>query len=116
MTFFTLKSSIFATLFIAIQTINTTALAQIIRNFPVNTVRGNIAFKAPPQIEVNGKAEILTPGARIRDERNALVMSGMLMGKEFTVNYKREPSTGQVHEVWFLSADELKVQLAEEKK
>jgi hypothetical protein len=111
-----LYKSIFAILFIANMSVNTIAVAQITRNFPDSAVRGQIIFKVPPQIEVNGKTESLTVGARIRDESNMLVMTGLLMGKEFVVNFKREASTGQVHEVWLLSAEEQKVKRDGEKR
>ncbi|MEQ1534679.1 MAG: hypothetical protein ABL923_02280 [Burkholderiaceae bacterium] len=116
MTHSILKSSIFAILFIAIQAINTPASAQIARHFPDSAVRGAITFKSPPQIELDGKAERLSAGARIRDEQGVLAMTGALEGKSFTVNFRREASTGLVHEVWILSAEEAKVKLAGEKK
>ena len=116
MTNFTLKKSLFAILFIAIQAVNTPATAQITRNFPDSAVRGKIAFKSPPQIEVDGKADRLSPGARIRDEQGILAMTGTLEGKSFTVNFRREASTGMVHEVWILTAEEQKVKRDGEKK
>jgi hypothetical protein len=116
MTHFTLKSSIFAILFIAAQAINTPATAQSARVFPDSAIRGNITFKSPPQIELDGKADRLSPGVRIRDEQGMLAMTGALEGKSFTVNFRREASTGLVHEVWILSAEEAKVKLAGEKK
>ena len=116
MTHFTLKSSIFALLFIAIQAINTPATAQIARHFPDSAVRGNIAFKSPPQIELDGKADRLSPGARIRDEQGMLAMTGALEGKSFVVNFRREAATGMVHEVWILTAEEQKVKRDGEKK
>ena len=116
MTNFTLKKSLFAILFIAIQAVNTPATAQITRNFPDSAVRGKIAFKSPPQIEVDGKADRLSPGVRIRDEQGILAMTGTLEGKSFTVNFRREASTGMVHEVWILTAEEQKVKRDGEKK
>jgi hypothetical protein len=113
---FSLYKPIIAILFIATHAINTSSIAQIVRHFPDAAVRGIIAFKSPPQIEVNGKTENLTVGARIRDERNMLVMTGLLLGKEFVVNFRREESTGQVHEVWLLTVDEQKVKRDGEKK
>jgi hypothetical protein len=107
---------IFAILFIASQTINTPANAQIARHFPDSAVRGNISFKSPPQIELDGKAERLSPGARIRDEQGMLAMTGALEGKTFTVNFRREAATGLVHEVWILTAEEAKVKRDGEKK
>ena len=111
-----IQKPFFAILFIAIQAINTSATAQIMRHFPDSAVRGNIAFKSPPQIELDGKADRLSPGARIRDEQGMLAMTGALEGKEFVVNFRREAATGLVHEVWLLTAEEAKVKLAGEKK
>ena len=116
MTNSTLNKSIFAILFIAIQAINTLAIAQITRNFPDSAVRGKIAFKSPPLIELDGKADKLSPGARVRDEQGMLAMTGTLEGKSFVVNFKREASTGMVHEVWILTAEEQKVKRDGEKK
>ena len=113
---FKLIKTVFAILFIAIQAINTLATAQITRNFPDSAVRGKIAFKSPPQIEVDGKADRLSPGARIRDEQGMLAMTGALEGKSFTVNFRREAATGLVHEVWILTAEEQKVKRDGEKK
>jgi hypothetical protein len=96
--------------------ISTTATAQVVRVFPETAVRGKMAFKSPPQIELDGKADKLSPGARIRDERGMLAMSGTLQGKEFVVNFKREASTGMVHEVWILTPEEQKVKRDGEKK
>ena len=110
----TLASSVFMSasgLFLA-----TAAVAQTVRSFPESALRGKIAFKEHGQIELNGKADKLSPGARIRDERGMLAMTGALAGKEFVVNFKREPSTGMVHEVWLLSAEEAKVKRDGEKK
>ena len=45
-----------------------------------------------------------------------LAMSGTLQGKEFVVNFRREASTGMVHEVWILTAEEQKVKRDGEKK
>jgi hypothetical protein len=122
----------YAIFLIAIQAINTpaaavfasisgglfsaTASAQLVRTFPETAVRGKIAFKSPPQIELDGKSDRLSPGARIRDERGMLAMLGTLQGKEFVVNFKREASTGMVHEVWILTAEEQKVKRDGEKK
>jgi hypothetical protein len=122
----------YAIVFVALQAINTlsnpiiapvlglflatSAVAQTVRSFPETALRGKIAFKSPPQIELDGKADRLSPGARIRDEQGMLAMSGALAGKAFVVNFKREASTGLVHEVWLLTAEEAKVKRDGEKK
>lgn len=84
----------------------TPAQAQTVRNFPLSAVRGSIAFKTPPEIVVDGKADRLSPGARIHDAQNMMAMSGALNGQTFTVNYRRENTSGLVGEVWLLSAEE----------
>jgi hypothetical protein len=116
MTNFQFKNSVFAILFIAAQAVNMPATAQMARFFPDSAVRGNITFKSPPQIELDGKADRLSPGARIRDEQGMLAMTGALQGKEFVVNFRREVATGMVHEVWILTAEEQKVKRDGEKK
>ena len=63
-----------------------------------------------PIIVVDGKSERLSPGARIKNEHNLLVLTAALAGKEFVVNYKRENIGGMVSEVWILSSEEAKVE------
>ena len=60
---------------------------------------------APPDIELDGKPDRLSPGARIRNTDQRLVMAQQLVGQELPVNYLRE-GMGLVHEVWLLSPAE----------
>jgi hypothetical protein len=75
------------------------------RTFPAKALRGTLVVQAPPEILLDGKTDRLSPGARIRDARNMLAMSGALTGQALVVNYLRD-STGLVHEVWILTPDE----------
>jgi hypothetical protein len=59
----------------------------------------------PPELVMNGRPERLSPGARIRNANNMLVLSGALVGQNLLVNFVREPN-GMVHEVWILTPDE----------
>ena len=59
----------------------------------------------PPELVMNGRPERLSPGARIRNSNNMLVLSGALVGQNLLVNFVREPN-GMVHEVWILTPDE----------
>ncbi|HMS27167.1 MAG TPA: hypothetical protein PKC80_07305 [Burkholderiaceae bacterium] len=110
--------SVFAIILIAAEAVNTPARglfvvnsqAQTMRNFPLSALRGNIIFKAPPEIVIDGKSERLSPGARIKDAQNLLVLTAALAGKEFVVNYKRENIGGMVSEVWILTAEEAKIE------
>ena len=83
------------------------ALAQTApaRNFPTHALRGTLVVTQPPVITMDGQAARLSPGSRIRDTRNMLVMSGALLGQELTVNYTTEQH-GLVHNVWILTEAE----------
>src|SRR4051812_19525636 len=78
----------------------------IVREAPRDVVLGKMTVVSPPAIEIDGKPDRLSPGARIRDVRNMMVLSGNLTGQTVGVVYRREPTTGLVHEVWLLTADE----------
>lgn len=75
------------------------------RNFPANALRGTLVVTQPPLITLDGQAAQLSPGARIKNADNLLVLSGQLVGQPLTVNYTREPH-GLVHEVWILTEAE----------
>lgn len=78
-----------------------------VRNFPKAAVRGVLVVRAPPDISLNGRADRLSPGARIRNINNNFVLSGALLGQELLVNYTRD-SAGLVYEVWILNPEEAK--------
>ena len=85
-----------------------TALAQFsTRPFPPTALRGAMVVTNPPELVMNGKAERLSPGARIRGANNMLVMSASIVGQNLLVNFVREPN-GMVHEVWILTEAEAK--------
>lgn len=90
---------------VAVALLQPFAWSQVARNFPATALRGQITFTEPPEILLNGQATRLSPGSRIRDARNMLVMSGSLTGQKLTVNYTLEP-LGQVHDVWILRDEE----------
>jgi len=75
------------------------------RSAPKDVVLARIAVTAPPEITVDGKPDRLSPGARIRDLNNMLVLSASLAGKAMPVVYRRD-AAGLVHEVWLLTEDE----------
>jgi hypothetical protein len=75
------------------------------RSFPAKALRGTLAVQAPPDVLLDGKADRLSPGARIRDTRNMLAMSGTLVGQTLVVNYLRD-GAGLLHEVWLLTPSE----------
>jgi len=86
----------------------TAASAQITteRGAPLGVKPAIIAVSAtPPIIQVEGKDDRFSPGARIRDRENRLVLTGTLAGKSVYTVYKRD-AAGLVHEVWILNEEE----------
>jgi hypothetical protein len=78
----------------------------VMRDAPRDVKPAIIAVSAtPPIITVDGKPDRLSPGARVRDRNNMLVLSGALAGKTLYTVYKRD-SAGLVHEVWLLNQEE----------
>ena len=81
------------------------AAPQTIRPFPANAQRAAMQVLQPPAILINGQQERLSPGARIRDANNMLVLSGTITGQNLLVHFVREP-LGLVHQVWILNESE----------
>ncbi len=75
------------------------------RQFPAAARRATLQVTQPPEVLINGTPARLSPGARIRDSNNLLVMSASLVGMTVLVNYLRD-AQGLIHEVWILSAAE----------
>ena len=84
----------------------TASAQESIRREPPRDVKlARMTVVAPPVIGLDGKEDRLSPGSRIRDVRNMVVLSGGLAGLTLPVLYKRD-AAGLVHEVWLLTADE----------
>lgn len=81
------------------------AAQTLTREFPKNALRATLVVTSPPEITLDGRADRLSPGARIRSPQGALLLSGTLIGQELVVNYTLE-SAGLVHEVWILTPQE----------
>jgi hypothetical protein len=81
------------------------AQESIRREAPKDVVLGKMTVTLPPVIQMDGKDDRLSPGARIRDVRNMQMLSASLAGKTVPVVYKRD-TLGLVHEVWILTDDE----------
>lgn len=82
------------------------AQAQVHRNFPVQTLRGELVILQSPDVSLNGHAARLAPGARVRGDTNLLQQPASLMGQKHTVHYTVEPS-GLLLEIWVLNPAEL---------
>ncbi len=72
------------------------------RQFPANARRGTMEVLQGAEIVMDGKAERLSPGGRIRGPNNMLVMTGAITGQRYTVNFTRD-AYGNVHQVWILT-------------
>jgi hypothetical protein len=75
------------------------------REAPKDVLLAKMSVGLPPEIEINGQPDRLSPGSRIRDINNMLVLSGSLSGKTLPVVYRRD-AAGLVHEVWLLTQQE----------
>ena len=78
------------------------------REFPATALRGSLQVTLPPQVLLDGKADQLSPGARIHGTNNMLLLSGSLAGQTVQVNYVREIG-GALSEVWVLTEAEAAV-------
>lgn len=76
------------------------------RNAPADVKPAVIAVSAtPPIITLNGEPARLSPGSRIRNTQNLLVLSGSLAGQTLYTVYRKD-AAGLVHEVWLLTPAE----------
>ena len=81
-------------------------LAQgIVREAPADVRRPACKSAPRPRSRWTASADRLSPGARIRDIQNLLVLSGSLAGQAVPVVYRRD-AAGLVHEAWILTEDE----------
>ena len=79
------------------------------RAFPQNTLRGTIAFAEDGQIALNGRVTTLSPGSRVRNEQNMIVLPAALVGTRRLVHYTLDIGGGQVRDVWILRPEEAAV-------
>ncbi|SFM76819.1 hypothetical protein [Variovorax sp. OV329] len=73
------------------------------RVFPMNALRGEISFGAPPAILLDGQAARLSPGVRVQSAQRMLTSPASLAGQSFAVNYTREATSGMVNQIWILN-------------
>jgi hypothetical protein len=81
------------------------AAAQVPRLFPAQALRGELVGTAPPDVQLNGRAARLAPGARIRNEENRFEVIGTLSGRRLIVHYTTDPG-GQLLDIWILTGSE----------
>jgi hypothetical protein len=76
-----------------------------VRPFPDAALRGLLEVTSPPEVLINGIPARLSPGARIKNTNNLILMSGTLVGQRVLVNYVRD-TQGMLHDVWILNETE----------
>lgn len=75
------------------------------RTFPADIERGEFTVLQSNLVQLGDAKEQLAPGARIFNLHNRIQLPVTLAGQKLTVNYRRN-ATGQIAEVWLLSAQE----------
>jgi hypothetical protein len=80
--------------------------AQVQRAFPTNTLRGAMVFGEYPQVTLNGRSAQLSPGSRVRDQDNRIVLAASLTGARMLVHYTVGIGGAQVQDVWILRPEE----------
>ncbi|MDM7942831.1 MAG: hypothetical protein QUV35_09385 [Hydrogenophaga sp.] len=75
------------------------------RDFPAKALRGTLVVVQPPNVTMDDRATRLSPGARIYNTNNSLVMSSSLLNKEVVVNYTVD-LRDQIQNVWILTEAE----------
>jgi hypothetical protein len=76
------------------------------RQFPPKAVRATMHVLDVSDVTMNGKPERLSPGVRMHNFNNSLVLTGALVGQTMVVNYVREAG-GLIHDVWILNEAEI---------
>ena len=76
------------------------------RNFPHDALRGNMIFRTPPAITLNGQNLTTAPSFRVHGVSNLLVLTGELVNRQAVVDYTLD-AEGRVHEVWILTPTEI---------
>ena len=95
-----------AALCLAFLTPPTAALAQSVqRDVPADVQYARMQVVQTPVVLLDEQPARLSPGARIRNPMNLLVLPASLSGQSLPVVYRREPG-GLVHEVWLLTEAE----------
>lgn len=72
------------------------------RHFPDTADKGHMRFVDPPEVILDGVRVRISPGARIKDERNMMLHMSQLKGQAAHVMYVRD-AMQQIGDIWILS-------------
>lgn len=84
------------------------------RHFPDTADKGHMRFVDPPEVVLDGVRVRISPGARIKDERNMMLHMSQLKGHKAEVMYVRD-AMQQIGDIWILNEFE-KSQLSPKQK
>lgn len=79
------------------------------RPFPEAALRGTLVILPSGSAEIDGRPVRLAPGLRLFSPQNTLVLAHNAVGKQLTVNYVIESSTGMLLTAWILTSAEAAV-------
>ncbi|MBT9466992.1 hypothetical protein [Hydrogenophaga sp.] len=77
------------------------------RDFPAKALRGTLVVVQPPNVTMDDRETRLSPGARIHNTNNTLVLSASLLNQKLVVNYTVD-LRDQIQNVWILTEAEAK--------
>ena len=75
------------------------------RNFPQNALRGDMKGYEYPAMKIGDRIYRLSPGSRIFNEQNRIVMPASLESRKTPIMYQLD-MRGDLSQVWLLTADE----------
>ena len=75
------------------------------RNFPQTATRGNMTAYQYPAMKIGDNVYRLSPGTRIFNEKNLIIMPASLQTQAAPVMYQLD-TRGDLAKVWLLTADE----------
>ena len=76
------------------------------RHFPPTADKGYMRFISPNEVTLDGVRLRVSPGTRIKDPLNRMVVAAQLQGQAFNVMYTRD-TMQQIGDVWILSNYEM---------
>ena len=76
------------------------------RHFPPTADKGHMRFVSPNEVTLDGVHLRVSPGTRIKDRLNRMVMAAQLQGQAFNVMYTRD-AMQQIGDIWILSNYEM---------
>ena len=75
------------------------------RNFPQNALRGDMKAYEYPAMKIGDKIYRLSPGSRIFNEQNRIIMPASLESRKTPIMYQLD-IRGDLSQVWLLTPDE----------